>query len=76
MQFERIYCSNWRVQWVHETADGMTLLVVRDRHPLRWWWRLRRGNKNIAKGNAASTRDGIARVKRAMREHIPDEVTP
>jgi hypothetical protein len=69
MRFERVYCANWRVKWQAETDDGLTLLVVRDRRPLRWWWRLRRGKRNLAKGNARDTRDGIKRVMKAMRQY-------
>lgn len=70
MQFVRRDCANWRVKWEAQTDDGLTLLVVRDRRPrLCWWWRLRRGGKNLSKGNARDTRHGIRLVLRALREH-------
>ena len=66
MRFVRTDCANWRTKWEATTPDGLTLLVVRDRRPIRWWWRLRKGGRNIAKGSARDTRDGIKKAKHAM----------
>lgn len=75
MRFTRTDGHSWRVRWEATSREGLTLLVVRDRRPLRWWWRLRRGSRNLAAGNARDTRDGIRRVQaalRAWRQQQPD----
>lgn len=67
-RFTREYCANRRVRWV-ASVDGLTLLVVRDARPLRYWWRVRRGTTNLAKGAARDARDGMKRARKALREY-------
>jgi len=69
MKFVR-YDSASRATWTAEQS-GLTLLVVRDkpsRHKLHYWWRVRRGEKNLAKGNCRDAKHGFYMVTAAYKD--------
>lgn len=58
----------WREEWTTEPdEDGVWLLVVRESRPLQFWWRVRRGKKNLAKGYGRSFRHARHMALKAKR---------